>query len=226
MSPPRLSRRELALVAAALLLPVPLIAESGLSLPVPGAVERGFGSQIALEAYRERLGTATGSLSEGATGRSRSVTASLSIARTTHRSTRSRAVSHDHGMGTFSRSASGHAGNDTSEVETPKGGGDTNDTGSSADHGGTHAPTSPGGTDAQGDGPGTAPQVEPKRMPSVDLHAAGQGTASGASVNADGVDTGIGGDSGGDAGDDETAGVQVDVTDAGGSQTGMSVAVR
>ena len=226
MSPPRLSRRELALVAAALLLPVPLIAESGLSLPVPGAVERGFGSHIALEADGDRLGTTTGSVSESARGPSRSVDASLLIARTRHRSTRSRAASHGHGPGTFSGSTSKPAGDDTSEVETPKGGGDTNDTGSSGDHGGTHGPTSPGDTDAPGDDSGTAPQVEPNRMPSVDLHAAGQGTTSGVSVDADGIDAGIAGDSGGDADGDETAVVQVDVADAAGSQTGLDIALR
>jgi hypothetical protein len=36
------SRRELAIVAAALLLPIPLLAASGLMVPVPSAVERGL----------------------------------------------------------------------------------------------------------------------------------------------------------------------------------------
>src|SRR5688572_16726500 len=37
----RVSWRELAAVAAALLLPIPLLAASGLRLPLPGAIERG-----------------------------------------------------------------------------------------------------------------------------------------------------------------------------------------
>ena len=39
-------RREIAAVAAALLLPIPLLAASGLTLPLPGAVERGLASLL------------------------------------------------------------------------------------------------------------------------------------------------------------------------------------
>ncbi len=43
---PALSKRELAVVGLALLLPVPLVALSGLSIPLPGAVERGIASLV------------------------------------------------------------------------------------------------------------------------------------------------------------------------------------
>jgi hypothetical protein len=43
---PRESRRELALVACALLLPIPLLAATGLGVPLPGTVERGLASLV------------------------------------------------------------------------------------------------------------------------------------------------------------------------------------
>jgi len=42
-----ISRRELAAVAIALLLPIPLLAASGLRFPLPGAIERGAASLVA-----------------------------------------------------------------------------------------------------------------------------------------------------------------------------------
>ena len=44
MSDARISRRELAVVALALLLPIPLLAASGLRFPLPGVIERGVAS--------------------------------------------------------------------------------------------------------------------------------------------------------------------------------------
>jgi hypothetical protein len=46
VSPTRESRRELALVACALLLPIPLLAATGLGVPLPGTVERGLASLV------------------------------------------------------------------------------------------------------------------------------------------------------------------------------------
>jgi hypothetical protein len=46
-----ISRRELAAVAAALLLPIPLLAASGLRLPLPGAIERGVASLVPGSAF-------------------------------------------------------------------------------------------------------------------------------------------------------------------------------
>jgi hypothetical protein len=47
VSETRISRRELAAVAVALLLPIPLLAASGLRFPLPGAIERGAASLAA-----------------------------------------------------------------------------------------------------------------------------------------------------------------------------------
>jgi len=55
----RISRREAALVAAALLLPIPILAQSGLSVPLPGGVERGLGSLVTLDSEDRRSGTQT-----------------------------------------------------------------------------------------------------------------------------------------------------------------------
>ena len=226
MNSHRMSRRELALVAAALLLPLPLIAESGLSLPVPGGVKHGFGSLITLDADRDSSGTtARGTVSESGTRPSHSGSASLSIARTRHRSTRSRAALLDRGIGTTSASAGSRGSSSTTDAETPKGGGDTDNTGSSGNHGSTNRPTSPRGTGTPRGDSGGAPQFEPDRMPGVDLHAAGQGTTSGVSVNADGVSVDVASDSGG-VGDDVSTGVGVEITDTAGSRTGLDIATR
>jgi hypothetical protein len=220
-----MSRRELALVAAVLLLPVPLIAESGLSLPLPGAVRHGFGALITLDADRDSSGTtARGTVSENGTSPSHSGTASLSIARTRHRSTRSRAALLDGAIGTNSASGGSRGSSSTADAETKKGGGDTDDTGSSGHHG-TDGPTTPGGTGTPRNDSGGAPQSEPDPVPSVDLHAAGQGTTSGVSVNADGVDIDVAADPGGAGGDASTE-LDVAVTDTAGSQTGLDIAVR
>ena len=78
----RLSRREAMLVAAALLLPIPVFAQSGLSVPLPGVVERGLGSLVTLEASDEQSGTkATGQVSENGRNDRRSGRASLRIVR-------------------------------------------------------------------------------------------------------------------------------------------------
>lgn len=68
MSVPRakLSRRDAALLAGARLLPVPLLAQSGLSIPLPGAVERGLGSLVTLDTNDPRTGfQVTGQASTG-----------------------------------------------------------------------------------------------------------------------------------------------------------------
>jgi len=225
MSSTRLSRRELALVAAALLLPVPVIAESGLSLPFPDAVQQGFGSLITLDAKDDGSGTtATGGTPENGAGPPRSADASRSAARANDSSTSSRTESHHDGVRASGGSADSWGGRDSRTAATPKGGGDTDDSGSSVDTGGTDRPRSPGGTDTPRGDAGRAPQSEPDRMPSVGLRVAGQGTASGVSVSADGVDADSGADSRG-ARDHGTAGVGLDVTDTTGSRTGTGMTV-
>lgn len=53
MTERRVSRRELALVACALLLPVPVLAASGLGIPLPSTVERGLASLLPLQSSTE-----------------------------------------------------------------------------------------------------------------------------------------------------------------------------
>jgi hypothetical protein len=67
-----LSRRELALVACALLVPIPVLAASGLGIPLPSAVERAVASLLPLPGSQEtsvptlELGTAAAA--DGSTG--------------------------------------------------------------------------------------------------------------------------------------------------------------
>ena len=69
----RLSRLELGFIAAALLLPVPLVALNGYAAALPAAVERGLGSLVTLEARDDRSGLkASGQASEDGSNAQRS----------------------------------------------------------------------------------------------------------------------------------------------------------
>ena len=78
----RLSRLELGFIAAALLLPVPLVALNGYAAALPAAVERGLGSLVTLEARDDRSGLkASGQASEDGSNAQRSADGSLRITR-------------------------------------------------------------------------------------------------------------------------------------------------
>ena len=78
----RLSRLELGFIAAALLLPVPLVALNGYAAALPAAVERGLGSLVTLDARDDRSGLkASGQASEDGSNAQRSADGSLRITR-------------------------------------------------------------------------------------------------------------------------------------------------
>jgi hypothetical protein len=72
MTERRGSRRELALVACALLLPIPVLAASGLGIPLPSQVERGLASLLPLaggpKASVPTLDSGTAAAPDGSTG--------------------------------------------------------------------------------------------------------------------------------------------------------------
>ncbi|HEU0245895.1 MAG TPA: hypothetical protein VFR38_02310 [Gaiellaceae bacterium] len=209
-----LSKRELALVAAALLLPVPLFAQSSLSLPLPGAVARGFGSLVTLEANDERSGTsARGRASETGANERRSGRASLAVTRAGGSTATSEEGSGEGGAGTAAESAGSQGAEDAPADGDPKGGDDTDDEGS---------PGSPGSTDTPAGDGGGGSQAEL----GASLTVAAPGTSTGVSVGAGGavVDADVGADSGATE-DDATVGASVEVTDTSGSSTGTGASV-
>ena len=207
----RLSRREALLVGAALLLPIPVFAQSGLSVPLPGVVERGLGSLVTLEATDEQSGTkATGHVSENGRNDRRSGRASLRIVR----GGRVPTVLNDGQTGADNGSTeSGKpAGDGGGTGNTPAGGQPEGDGGGGGGAGSPGNPKSPR-TSAVGSGTGSVNQS------GVTVTAAGQGAGTGASAVTDGLGIDVGADNGG-AGSGEPGSVSVDVTNEDGSNTG------
>ena len=210
----RLSRREAMLVAAALLLPIPVFAQSGLSVPLPGVVERGLGSLVTLEARDEQSGTkATGQVSENGRNDRRSGRASLRIVRGGRVPT---VLTDGTQTGTDNDSSTGPgkpAGDDGGTGNTPAGGDPEGDGGG---EGGAGSPGDPNShaTPASGSDSGSV-------QTGVTVTATGQGAGTGVSAGTGGVSIDVGADNG-DAGGDEPGSVGVDVTDEDGSSTGAS----
>jgi hypothetical protein len=216
----RLSRREAVLVAAALLLPIPIFAQSGLSVPLPGVVERGLGSLVNVEATDERSGTSTtGQAAENGKGDRRSARGSLRISRA--------GLSPDLLGGAQTGSDSGgsaesgtSAGEDGGTDTTPAGGdpngarGGQREAGAPGDPTGPRAPASDSaGGSRSGADSGSGDQA------GVSVTAAGQGTGTTVSAGTGGLSVGVGADNGG-AGGNEPGSVAVVVNDEDGSTTG------
>ena len=213
-----LSRREALLVAAALLLPIPIFAQSGLSVPLPGVVERGLGSLVTVDATDERSGTkATGQASENGTSDRRSARASLRI---------SRGAGLSPVLGDETQTGSGSGG--SPESGTPAG--DDGDSGTASaegdpegdgDGGGdAGSPGDPTGPEAPASGSGSGTDSGSGNQTGVNVTAEDQGTGTGVSAGTGGLSINVGADNGG-AGSDEPGSVGVDVTDEDGSSTGV-----
>jgi len=212
-----LSGREAALVAAALLLPIPLFAQSGLSVPLPGVVERGLGSLVTLDAGDERSGTqATGQASENGRNDRRSARGSLRIARA-------------EGTPTVLADGTSTGADSGSSATSDKPAGD--------DGGGGNAPA---GGDPEGDGDGSPGDPESPETPAsgsgsgsdagsgnqtgVNVSAGGQGTGTGVSAGTGGLGVDVGSDNGG-AGTEDAGSAGVEVTGEDGSSTGVGTTV-
>ena len=218
-----LSRRELALVAAAALLPVPILAVSGVSAPLPDAIERGIGSVVTLEAEDERSGVkATGDVAEQGNAQRRSERARLRFSRKGGLAgilgTRTDAA----GVPTDSRTAtsddSAEAGGDS---ETPAEGEPAGD-----GNGGPRSPgspTSPGNPSPESSGSGGSSPPGAGSEPELRVAAAGQGTGTGVSVGTSGVSVDENADTGGAGGDGAT--VDIGMTDSEGSTTDVGIGV-
>ena len=206
------------LVAAALLLPIPVFAQSGLSVPLPGVVERGLGSLVTLDASDEQSGTkATGQVSENGRNDRRSGRASLRIVRVGRAPT----LLNDGmqtGTGNDSSTGSGKPADDDGGTGNTPAEEDPEGAGSGGGGGGSPGDPDSPATPASGSDSGSVNQT------GVTLTAAGQGTGTGVSAGTGGVSIDIGADNG-DAGSDEPGSVGVDVTHEDGSSTGASTAL-
>lgn len=207
----RMSRRELALVAATLLLPVPLVAASGYAAALPDAVAHGLGSLVTLEAEDERSGIiARGHVSEDGSDTDRSADGTLTIARP------GATTSQDGDQTGATASADSDAEPESSDRDKEASGGspqdDDSDTGSSSPSG--------DGRDSSGAASGSAPA--PDGSPSVALSVGAQGTGAALSAGGDGLTVDIGVDGAAPTMDD-TGETRVVVTASDGSSTSVSV---
>jgi hypothetical protein len=115
-----ISRRDALLVAAALLVPILVVAQSGLGVSVPSVVERGIGSLVTVQADDGRGTSVTGVASGGSEGGQQSGAGSLRITRR-RRSIRA-AIAELPGMEATTPSASDRAGGDPDGGSPPAGG--------------------------------------------------------------------------------------------------------
>jgi hypothetical protein len=215
----RLTRREAALIAAALLLPIPLFAQSGLSVPLPDSVSRRLGSLVTVEVSDERSGTtATGNVSENGSNARRSGRGTLRIKRGSRRSLLPdrlpRVTDVIGGAPDQPAGASGSGGGNT-----PAGGEPGGDGGNAGSPGNPGSGSGSSGSGASGPDGGSA-----ATDPGIRVGVSGQGPGAGVAAGTDDSDVDVGADSGG-APSDETGSVTVEITGTDGSTTGAGVTV-
>lgn len=192
----KLSRKERAFVAAALLLPLPLVALESYSAVVPD-VGGGLGSLVSLDAEDERTGaTASGKAAEEGSGERRSTTGELRI---------SRAGAPVDGRSRLGARVSGGDPGDPESADRPPRDPPSDDgAGESAPAGGSEAGSSEGGA------------------PGVSLEVDGQGSAVTFGANGDGLSVDVEADSAG-AVSDEAGSAELEVTDTEGSSNSARV---
>jgi hypothetical protein len=213
----RLSRLELGLISAALLLPVPLVALNGYAAALPDAAGAGLGSLVTLGARDERSGTnVRGDSSEHGTNAQRSSHTRLSI-------TRRRGVltaggkAAPNGSGREETSGStNHGANTTPRGDDPTENGNTDGSGPAADSGGDATVSG----DATGTGGPSANSSD--NSPALSVTGGSHGTGARASAGSDGVTVDADGDT---AGSGESGGVSAEIKDADGSSRGIGVDV-
>jgi hypothetical protein len=215
----RLSRRELGLVAAALLVPLPLFAATGLSVPLPNAIERAFGGNVVIDTQGRTGSSATVAAAESGTGAKRSAKGSLVLTRGGGRSGRALSPSSVSGLVRSSTNRN-HTGGDA-ETQTH------HESSPDQNGGGTGAPEQPAQPgDARPADDSAADQKPAERTaPSAHMGVAAQGAGAGLSVGPSGVRVDAATDSEGDAGSDGVGDAGVTVTHADGSSTGVGVTV-
>jgi hypothetical protein len=219
----RVLRREAALVAAALLLPIPLLALSGLTVPLPGVVERSLGSLVTLDTDRDG---SSGTERAGSPSSGQSSVASRAEAPSSGDDSRSIAPVGRASGAALDRDVrpaivaagdeigSRDPGGDDGGGGTPPGGGSE---GASAEPGSPGAgPGASGGHTSFGSADDVEADATPE--PQVSVSVAGQGTASRISAGTSGLDLEAGAEDG-PPGEETEVGVAVAGED--GSRVGV-----
>jgi hypothetical protein len=208
----RLSRLELGLIAAALLLPVPLVALNGYAAALPDALERGLGSLVTLEAGDDRSGIdARGQARENASYERRSADATLAITRAEARSSADDETEPAGSADDEAARGSSDDGADTTPQNEPSD--EADDTGGSGPSGDSDG--------ASGDGEGGS-SASSGDTPGLSLTIGGDGTAAGVSAGSSGVTVQLGADSeSAESGD--AAAATIEVTDTEGSSSGIGI---
>jgi hypothetical protein len=209
---PRLSRRELGLVAAALLVPLPLFALTGFSAPLPNAIDRGLGGLVAIEAQDRAAGASVGVVARPGHEPARAVKRATAI-RAPHLGSplRTRARSTTSSAGTGSTDTSGTGGDAKPQQDSPDENG-----------GGTGSPEKSGEPGPSEGSNASKPAGHP--APSAQIGVTGQGAGVNGALDSSGLNLDVGAD-GGDAGSGEPGSARAIVTGSDGSPTGVEVAV-
>ena len=213
-----LSRSEVGLIAAALLLPVPLVALNGYGAALPDALERGLGSLMTLEAdgERSRVEATDRQVGEIGTSERGSADAAPAIARAAATpSADDKTVSSGSATGEAAPSPRADDAGATPEIDVP---GETDDTGGSDTSSGDGADPRDVGvsTDTSSDTSGDSPGLS--------LTIGGEGTGTGVSAGSSGADVQPGADSA-SVGSGEPAAATVGVTDTEGSTNDVGLSV-
>jgi hypothetical protein len=235
----KFTKRDAAIVAAVLLLPIPVLAQSGFGVPLPGGVQRSFGSLVTLDGDDKQTGTqTTGHGSGGTQGERQSGKGSLRIG-TGRRGTTalkngtpgSAAAGSEQGAQKTAGASGSGSGNAPAESE-PEGAGDgggagsSGDSGTSDDSGGSAGSAGSGSSGESGSSQAASGGPEassPSRGTGLLVTGSGPGSGAGASAGEDGLGLDLGADDGAAAGEESTA--RADVTQQDGSTTGVGGAV-
>lgn len=224
------SRRDAAIVAAALLVPIPVLAQTGLSVPLPGGLDKGLGSLITLDSKDEKTGAQTsGRTSAGNNGERQSGAGSLRIAPGLDPLTIFRTQ-----LPALDLSGSGQGSGQTADADGT-GSGDTSavsEPGSSGDAGGAGSPggsgsepdagsSSSGGSSGAGGSEGSA--QEPGAGSPLTVKAGGEGSAASVSAGDAGLDVDFGADDSASSGDESDVGASVTQPDGSSTSAGTTL---
>lgn len=234
----KFTKRDAAIVAAVLLLPIPVLAQSGLGVPLPGGVQRSFGSLVTLDSDDKQTGTETTGRGSGGTqgerqsgrGSLRIGTGRLGTTALQNGTPESAPAGSEQGAQKTAGASGSGSGNAPAESQ-PEGAGDgggagsSGDSGTSDDSGGSAGSAGSGGSGESGSSQAASggPEAGSPSRGSLSVTGSGPGSGAGASAGEDGLGLDVGADDGAAAGEEST--VTADVTQQDGSTTGVGAAV-
>ena len=221
------SGRDTAIVAAALLLPIPLFARAGLSLPFSGGLEKSLGSLITLDSEDGTTGTqpsgrASAESDDGRQAGQGSLRMSPGLNPLTVFRTQVPTLSSSQSdEGTSQTAGVDQGSGDAPAGSEPEGADDAGGAGSPGGSGEEPATDSSGGG-TEGSAPAPAPRQGAAGSP-LSVNARGEGSTATVSAGEGGLDVNVGVNDSARSGDGSDAGVSVTQPD--GSSTGTETTV-